>query len=308
VTAPAGDFDEEAFARQQIEQICERALLKAGVAGVFPTPLEELAHLAGINEVLDISELPSTITKAQPRWLSKLLGALDFRSRTVFVDREQATSRARWTEAHETVHGLLPWHEASAFLDDDQRLFRHSEEAREVEANIGAGHLIFQGHRYLEIALSYRPSIAAPIEVAIQIGASRHASIRYYTEHHPEPAALLVGGRYPRADGHVPIFCAVESPSFVQRFGAARVLLPLRGIPVTPGIEPTVLSTAANEARWSHTSVAVDVTVSDINGERQLFVAELYSNSYCLFILFLPKKRVRLGKRLRLVSTPTASN
>jgi hypothetical protein len=308
VTAPAGDFDEEVFARRQIEQICEQALQKAGVAGVFPTPLRELAPLAGITEVLDISQLPSTITKTRPRWLRKLLGALDFRSRTVFVDRAQATCRALWTEAHETVHGLLPWHEASAFLDDDQRLFRHSEEARELEANIGAGHLIFQGHRYLEMALGYRASISAPIEVAKQIGASRHASIRYYTEHHPEPAALLVCGRYPRADGHVPILCAVESPSFVQQFGKARHLLPSETIPVKPGIEPTWLSAAAHEARWSHTAVALDVNVRDINGEQHLFVAELFSNSYCLFIMFLPKKRVRLGRRLQLVSATSASD
>lgn len=294
-------FDDADFTRRRIEQACETALREAGVANVFPTPLAEVARISGITELIDISEIPAELTAARPSFLKKLLGALDFRTRTVFVDRSQADVRQTWTEAHEAAHGLLPWHEASSYLDDGDRLSPQCEEAREAEANIGAGYLIFQGHRYMERVLSYQRSIAAPLAEAASMGASMHASIRYFAERHPEPAALLIAGRYVNWSGHLPIFTAVQSTAYRQQFGRADRLVPTLTLPVDEGTEPAWLASAARRARLTSGVVSHKVTVTDLNGEKTEFTAEFFSNSHSLFVLFLPAQKVRLGKRVQLV-------
>lgn len=65
---------------------------------------------------------------------------------------------------------------------------------------------MFQGGRFHARALDYETSLQAPIILAEQYGASFHASIRFYVEHHPEPVALIVAGRHQRADRTVPIW------------------------------------------------------------------------------------------------------
>ena len=49
----------------------------------------------------------------------------------------------------------------------------------------------------LAAALDYRVSIATPVALAAEYGASMHATIRYYALDHPDPVSVLVAGRYP---------------------------------------------------------------------------------------------------------------
>lgn len=294
-------FDESAFAERRIVGFCEAALEHASVAGVFPTPLDQVIEVAGINEILDIAELPVDIPK--PRAFSRILGAVHFRHRTAFIDRSQSRGRVRWTEAHEATHTILPWHAAQAFLDDDETLFRTSEDQRELEANIGAAHLVFQGKRFFDQALGYEHSIKTPILLSEDFGASIHATIRYYAERHPEPMALALCGRLRWQSGHVPVYDTFESRAFWRSFGSLRRLLPATGMPVELGAGNDELATIARAALSSIDESAGESHLPDINGDRRRFRVEGFHNQHSLFILFTRRRGLaRLGRKIHLKS------
>jgi hypothetical protein len=301
VTDPAEAFDEAAFAERRVLGFCEAALERAGVAGVLPTPLEPVIEVAGIKEILDISDLPNDIPR--PRALARILGAVHFRHKTAFIDRSQSHGRVKWIEAHEATHSILPWHSAQAFLDDDETLFRTAEEEREREANIGAAHLIFQGGRFFEQAMDYEHSIKTPILLSDSFGASMHATIRYYAERHPEPMALAICGRLRWRSGHVPIYDTFESPAFYRTFGKLRGLLPTTGFPVEEGAGNDGLAAIAEAALSSSDEVACETRLARQEGGESRFRVEAFHNQHSLFILFTRRRGiVRLGRRIDLES------
>ena len=208
---------EHSFTRRRLERIVDEALRAAGVLGVRPTPLEAVARVAGIRGVEPIERLPL----AQAR----ILGALWFAERTVFVDEAQSEPRRRFTEAHELVHALCPWHEAVLRVDTEAELFRPTAAALEAEANAGAALLLFQGTAFTERIGGEPPSIAFALELAAEHGASAHATLHELVARHAGPAALLTVGRFREREGALPVWRAVDSPAFRSRFGAATARL-----------------------------------------------------------------------------------
>ncbi len=124
--------------------------------GRLPTPLEEVQRAAGIVSRDDIAALPAGI--ATPG--RALLGALWFERRTVYVDLAQPEPRRRFTDAHEAMHALCPWHEATLREDTEAELFRATRASIEAEANYGAAELIFQGRAFRERCARCPPTSA----------------------------------------------------------------------------------------------------------------------------------------------------
>lgn len=116
------------FTRRQIAARTESAILTAGVAGTFPTPLEAVAEAVGVAELVNIGDLPEELRVAKPSFLRRILGAYLYRTETAFIDLSQPKGRKRFILAHETGHKIIPWHEPSYHLDDEPRLFRATEE------------------------------------------------------------------------------------------------------------------------------------------------------------------------------------
>lgn len=110
----------------------------------------------------------------------------------------------RFIQGHELGHHVVSWHEG-AFVDDEQRLFRETEEILELEASLAGADLFFQGKPFFERAVEYPVSLKTPLLLARTFKASLHATIHYYIEHHPEPVAGLIAGQYPRMEGTVPV-------------------------------------------------------------------------------------------------------
>ena len=203
------------FTRRRLARIAEQALAEAGVAGRLPTPLEEVQRAAGIVARHDISRLPRELATPGRR----LLGALWFERREVYVDLAQPEPRRRFTDAHEAMHALCPWHEAVLLQDTEAELFRDARLAIEAEANYGAALLVFQGRRFAERVAGAPCDMASVLALAAEHGASRQATLHHFAQHHPEPVALLVVGRFPQRDGSLPVWRSVASPSFRRRFG-----------------------------------------------------------------------------------------
>ena len=96
--------DLPAYTTRRLERIAEDALASAGVLGVLPTPLEALRPVARIRAVEPMPALPEHVRTPGRR----LLGALWFEERTIFLEEGQSEARRRFTEAHELMHGWGP--------------------------------------------------------------------------------------------------------------------------------------------------------------------------------------------------------
>jgi hypothetical protein len=268
---------------------------------VLPTPLDAVAKVADITEIIDISQLPADIAARKPRAMRRLLGALLHRERVAFVDLSQCEPRARLTKAHEIGHQIIPWHQAAFQLDDEERLLGATHDKLETEAYLAGGHLIFQGQRFLKHALDYQVTIATPIALAPDYGASRHATIRYYVLHHPDAVALLVAGRYQHHDGAVPIWTSVESATFAAKYGNLADIM--NGRLLIAGGTGKPLGDIARQAMTTADVAAKDLAIRDLRGDRRDFVAEAFYNQHNLFVLVAEKKAARFGRRIRIAAS-----
>ena len=287
------------FTRRQIRSVTQAALAKADVAGIVPTPLEALSRVCGIVETIDISALPSDTIAKRPFALKRILGAVFYRERLVFVDRAQGDARARFTHAHELSHKLLPWHEALYRLDDYERLFGAVKKRLDAEADAGAADLLFQGDVFGRRALEYKVSMSAPIALAADFGTSYHAAIRYYVEHHPDAVALVVAGRYRRTNGKVPIFGTFESPSFRLQFGSIAKLVGGDALEAIAERHDPIGELVA--AAFSNADVvSAEVDLASLGGGSHPVVAEAFYNQHSMFVMFADARAARrLGRRVR---------
>jgi hypothetical protein len=259
-----------AFTRAWIARACAGVLRAAGVDGVVPTPLDAVLEHLGDNERLPLDGL-------SPSLRDRLLGAVRFHDRAVFVERRQSPARRRFTEAHEAAHLLCPWHDAALRYDTGAELFGRSS-GIEAEANFGAGQLIFQGTRFADEARDLELSLSSAFELAGTYGASRHAAAHHYVETHRDPIALLVAGRWPDSGGQLPVWRSVESSAFAARHRRLGELRSVGG---------GALANAVEAARRSTGPVRATI---DLLG-RGRFHAEVVNNRHCHLLLLLARAR-----------------
>src|SRR5688572_14592550 len=186
----------------RIAAIADEALRRSGALGVLPTPLEAIRAYAGVEAV------------EWPELRPEVLGLLWYEERAMYVNERQSPPRRAFTEAHELVHALCPWHRAVLRVDTAAELFAPARDAIEAEANAGAARLIFQGPSFAGRAAALPPCLATVHALAEAYGASAHATLHHYVQSHPGAVAMLVAGRFPRKDGSLPVWRRLESPAF----------------------------------------------------------------------------------------------
>jgi hypothetical protein len=270
--------DLPAFTTRRIERIAEDALAGAGVLGVLPTPLEALHPVAGIRAVEPMPALPERIRTPGRR----LLGALWFDERTIFLEEGQSEARRRFTEAHELAHALCPWHEAVLREDTSDELFRSAVDVIEAEANAGAGMLLFQGGHLAARVAAERPSITAPLSLAREYGASDHAALHHYVITHAAALAMLVVGRFPRRDGSLPVWRSVESRRYRQRFDRAAAAMPRGLLPGSP------LRELVEAARRASEPAIARLPWTDPRGRVRRVRAHAHYNRHAFLVLLEP--------------------
>lgn len=298
---PEGDPTPPPFTRRRIAALAEEALQRSGAVNVLPTPLEEVQRTLGVVERVSMRDLPAAVEAKKPSAWSRLLGAFWKEERVVFIDEEQGASRRQWTDAHEAVHVMCEWHTEILRLDNEDTLFRELHDMVESEANFGAGHLVFQGGRFHRRALADQISIRTPIALSSSYGASHHATLHYYVEEHPFPLALLITGRYPRADGTLPVWRSIESDSFLRRHGRLESLLPGGRLSISEGSDAP-LAEIVCRSKLATDPPSCEVTIPDVDGRGRKFVAEAFFNGHCHFVTVADRKATRLGQRVRLAS------
>ncbi len=290
------------FTKRRIARLSEQALQDAAVLGEIPTPMGAVLKAVGIREVVDISDrgLPEAVVAKKPSRIGRVLGAVLFREKTVFIDRNEPDVRVQFTDAHEAIHALCPWHEPTLRFDDEATLAGCTGEMVESEANYGAGHLIFQGGRFHRRALKEQVSISTPLELSSAYRASRHATLHFYVEEHPDAVALLIAGRFQRVDNTLPIWRTVESDEFLRRFGRLQQHLPGGVLSIADDFPTAPLAEIITRSRLEVDPPTTDLTIPDGDASRQHFVAEAFFNGNCHFVLVVERKARRLGRRVRL--------
>ena len=124
-----------AFTRQRVARLAEDALQRAGVVDVFPTPLEAVQQALDIRERIDVTDLPKEVRATKPWLVKRVLGAVWFEEKTIFVDFSQPEPRRRFTDPA-TVGTAL-----RAVLNGDKTAERHRqhlEQLRESAERIAA--------------------------------------------------------------------------------------------------------------------------------------------------------------------------
>jgi hypothetical protein len=270
--------DLPAFTTGRLERIAVDALSAAGVLGVLPTPLGALHAVAGVRALEPMPALPERVRTPGRR----LLGALWFDERTIFLEQEQSEARRRFTEAHELMHALCPWHEAVLREDTSDELFRTAADQVEAEANAGAGMLLFQGRHFAARVAGERPSISAPLSLAREYGASVHAALHHYVLTHAAALAMLVVGRFPRRDGSLPIWRSVESRRYRRRFERAAAAMPRGLLPGSP------LRELVEAARRADEPAVARLPWEDGRGGPRRVRAHAHYNRHAFLVLLEP--------------------
>lgn len=289
------------LARRQILAAADAVLHRAGVEGVLPTPLDAVREAAGIRDVVDMTNLPSELAEQKPRKWQRILGAYVYRERVVYLDRSQSGPRQRFVKAHEIGHRIIPWHDGVFQLDNEEYVFNDTEQLAESEAKLAGAHIIFQGSGFAHRARDLKATIASPIALASDYAVSLHVTIRHYVEQHPDPVGLLVLGRYLDAAGRLPIFQAVESPSFEQRYGRAGDRFATAHIAVSGGgAKP--LGDILQAALDGESTPAKPVRLRDRAGEPRRFIAEAFFNQYSVFLMLVERRAARFGRRVRVAA------
>lgn len=284
------------LARRQIRAAAEQTLKRAGVSGVVPTPLDVVSRAAGIAETIDVADLPIEKVARRPGLIKRVLGAIFYREKVIFVDRSQGTARGRFIEAHEISHRIIPAHQAFYRFDDQERVFGATKKRIDAEADMGAAELLFQGDLFVRMALDYEVSIAAPIGLAPTFGVSLTAAVRHYAVYHPDPVCVIVAGLHPRADGTVPVWGTHDSPAFRTHFGSAARLFP-KGMPATESDAGVGL--LAQQARGFADVASGAVVLTDLRGERCELKAEAFCNQRVVLVMLADARAARaIGRRI----------
>jgi len=294
-----------------IRQIAQGALLAADAIGRVPTPLDDVGEALRLNTpqaLFDLADMPAGILATARRLAGRLLGALDVRERTIYLDRSQHPARQRFNHGHELGHDALPWHRAAYFGDDRHTLNPDTADLLEAEANTFSAETLFQVDRFTEEANGYRLGLEVPLGLAERWEVSRHAAMRRYVETSPRSCALLLIGRYPVAIGAgraVRVLESFESTAFRRRFGIARQRLPAVLDVIRYGVAADALAALGGEL--AQPVAAGRLPLDGSLGVEAVFEYEVTSNTYSAFALIFERPRIQSLRRMRTLWTPGTS-
>jgi Zn-dependent peptidase ImmA (M78 family) len=146
----------------------------------------------------------------------------------ILLDQDLPPLKHRWNEAHEVGHDIIPWHAGMMMGDSEKELTPWCHAQMEAEANYAAGQILFMAERFVEEASASAPTLAMVRELNGRFGNTITSTLwRYVEQVRPElPMVGLVTGhphqsrRKAEFNPAEPCRYCVQSPSFIQRFGA----------------------------------------------------------------------------------------
>lgn len=270
----------------EIEKIIRAHLVSSKAWGVFPTPVDKIVRFADlrVEKNFDLCRIEPGFLPARlglvKSAISKVVGAIDFQKKTIYLDHSQKTPRKNFIKLHEVGHKACTWQNALGFLDDEKTLSLDVKRQFEREANYFASGALFQLDRFDAEMAKLPLALSSPLILAKKFGGSRHASIRRYVQHSRRRCALLVLHE-PHDDGkyQVKISHYFQSDSFSADFGD--ILWPKR----TCGLEFPFVQEIKRKRRFHEDG---NIGLKTKAGNTVKFRYHFLNNSFNTFILVMP--------------------
>jgi hypothetical protein len=270
----------------EIEKISKNILLSAKLWGKHPTPVEEIVRFANlqIEKGVDLSTIePGFISKNfqfAKQAIKKVLGVIDRRHRTIYLDHSQKPPRKNFVALHEVGHEACDWQKALGYLDDEKTIDPDADDIFEREASFFASCTLFQHEQFDEEIAKLPLSINSAMLIGNLFGGSNHAAIRRYVEKSTKRCALLVLHKAEaNGDYHVGIRNYFQSSPFTNEFG--EIVWPAGGC----GLEYTFVHDIKRKRKLHENGQIALVTGC---GQTVTFTYHFFNSGYNTFIMLLP--------------------
>lgn len=246
-----------------------RALLKLDIDyynANDPGLMSEVIHKLRVG-AKQIVKRPGLLVDAIRKFDLKALFIPD--RKRILLDANLPDLKKRWSEGHEVLHSVIPWHSEYMLGDTAMTLTPSCHERIETEANYGTGRLLFPKDDFIGLAQAHPLDLASIKRIAGHFGNTITSTLWRCVEQAEEPCLGLIG-EHPHylREGKLPIEHLIQSPAFAMRFGRfneSDALALLRGYCGYRRAGP--LGTA-------------EVLVVDDNGDSHVFLAESFNNRY----------------------------
>ena len=242
-----------------------------------PNLLQEVVHRVRVG-AKQIVRRPALLLEAIKKFDLKALVFPD--RKRILLDAALPELKKRWSESHEIVHTLIPWHKEYLLGDTKETLSPSCHQQLESEANYGAGRLLFPHKAMIELARSSTPSIAHIRSIADHFGNTITSALWRFVESSEEPCFAVIGAHPHHAtEGENPIAYFIRSRRFEAEF-----------VGVT---EATVLEMLRGYCSYKKAGPlgSAEVILIDARGESHIFRAETFSNRYQLLTLVTHMRR-----------------
>jgi uncharacterized protein DUF955 len=274
----------------------KRLLRAAGVKTQLPTPKEEIlaCQRLVVTGELDLAEYEATLSEKALRFFhkasAKIIGILDRRSHIIYVDPHAHDSRKLFVTYHEVTHSILGWQRIILTQEDEVTLSAECENLFEAEANYGAADILFQCDRFEKEARDYELSMESALYLSARYDASRHATLRRFTERNHRPCLLMVLTPTQRehSDGRKSYYVvySIASVSFVDEFGNQPDL--------------TFVNPGHDLGKILNNGLQGEIALSDTRGFLRTCRVQAYSNGYNMFVLIYPNQSISSRKIVHL--------
>jgi hypothetical protein len=280
----------------EVRRHAERLLHEADASGRMPTPVPDLVEAAKLSVARDVSlddgflkRLYRKLTAPIRNAIEKVLGLLDSRDRTIYLDQTVHRNKQTFLSLHEVGHDFMPWQrDTFAIMEDCERtLDPEIQDQFERQANVFASEVLFQLDRFRDDAASCPLAIRTPLDLAKRYGASCYAAVRRYVSTNRRACVVLVLNApvYEVGVGYTATLRrSVASPAFVKRFGTPAWPAAYRpGDPLhrfLPFEHPFTKPTGCQ--------------IRNGNAEQEPCVVEAFNSSYQIFVLIYPESELRV--------------
>ena len=271
---------------EEIEKIAKNLLLASKAWGKFPTPVDRIVQFADlqVENGIDLSEVePGFFTEKfefAKQALLKVLGIVDFRHKTIYLDQTQNAFRKNFVKLHEVGHKACSWQSDLGYMDDEQTLDPSVDDLFEREASYFSSGALFQLERFDDDAASLPLCIKSPQVLAQKFGGSNHASIRRYVERSKKRCAVLVLNKpTENSEYSAKVRNYFQSPSFTAHFGE------ILWANDKCGLEWVFIHEIKRGRKWHEDGQVALLTGS---GETVTFMYHFFNNTYNTFVLLMP--------------------
>ncbi len=236
-----------------------------------------------IKEVVHALKIGARQVVERPTLLLEAIQKLDLKAlllpdrKRILLDSALPILKQRWSEAHETVHSVLPWHGALAMGDTKLTLTPGCHEQIEAEANYGAGRLLFLGDLFAERARDVEPTMKNIMALHEHFGNTITTTLWRYVEGSERILFGMVSihPHHPPENGDPANSCRyfIRSPKFSEIFAN--------------GIETEIFRQVGgycSQKKAGPLGKGV-ITLVDTNGSSHSFSCETFSNRYDVLTL-----------------------